>query len=89
MHPVNREACAGRVDAGTDTGAALELLYDPQTSGGLLIGVDAARAAALCEALRRGGDVDSVVIGEVEAAGDGAEPPRLRLHCAGAVIDRQ
>jgi selenide,water dikinase len=76
MHAVNRESCEGRVEAGGAGHPALELLYDPQTSGGLLIGIEAARADPLCEALRRGGDGDSVVLGEVEAA---AEGPLLRM----------
>lgn len=41
-----------------------ELLFDPQTSGGLLIFVPAHRAAALVEALRAAGD-EAVDIGEV------------------------
>jgi selenide,water dikinase len=43
------------------------LLFDPQTSGGLLFGVAAAGADALCEALHSGGDVDARVIGHVRA----------------------
>ncbi len=40
------------------------LLYDPQTSGGLLIAVAADKADALCETLRAGGDA-AVIVGDV------------------------
>jgi selenide,water dikinase len=43
-----------------------ELLFDPETSGGLLIAVDTAQADALCEALIAAGDAASI-IGEVES----------------------
>lgn len=42
-----------------------ELLYDPQTSGGLLLAVPAAQAAALVAALTGAGVASAVIIGEV------------------------
>jgi selenide,water dikinase len=42
-----------------------ELCFDPQTSGGLLFGVDAARAADAVRALQSAGDRDAAVIGRV------------------------
>lgn len=42
-----------------------ELIFDPQTSGGLLIFVPESRADALIEALQDGGDVAAQDIGEV------------------------
>jgi selenide,water dikinase len=45
---------------------ALDLLFDPQTSGGLLLGVAAERCDALLRALREAGD-DAAVIGLVTA----------------------
>jgi selenide, water dikinase len=42
-----------------------ELLFDPETSGGLLMAVDAAQADLLCDALIAAGDAASI-IGEVE-----------------------
>ena len=52
---------------------ALELLFDPQTAGGLLLGVAPDAAPALVDALRAGGDVQAAVIGVVtEAREDGA-----------------
>jgi hydrogenase maturation factor len=44
---------------------ALDLLFDPQTSGGLLIAVAPERAPALLAALREAGDGHATVVGEV------------------------
>ena len=65
MQDSNR-AAAGQLDygAGVDRVAA-QLLFDPQTSGGLLIGVAQARVAALCSALRSAGYPDAAVVGSV------------------------
>jgi selenide,water dikinase len=43
---------------------ALDLLFDPQTSGGLLLGISAERAELLVTALRAAGD-EAAVIGVV------------------------
>jgi selenide,water dikinase len=53
---------AGRLEARPE-GA---LLFDPQTSGGLLFGVSAERAHAALTALREGGDEEAACIGRVE-----------------------
>ena len=53
------------------------LLADPQTSGGLLLGLPPSRAIACLQGLRDAG-VNAVVIGEVEPARDDA--PRIRLE---------
>ena len=45
------------------------LLFDPQTAGGLLAGVPAARVEACVEALRRAACGDARVVGEVERDG--------------------
>ena len=50
------------------------LLFDPQTSGGLLFGVAAERTDAAVAALREEGDVAAAVIGRVEVG-----PPRIAL----------
>jgi selenide, water dikinase len=52
---------------------ALDLLFDPQTSGGLLLGIPAERSAALLAAVRAAGDPAAAVIGVVgPPRGDGA-----------------
>lgn len=51
----------------------LPLLFDPQTCGGLLVGLPYAQAPALVEALRAAGDEDAALIGHVtESRADGA-----------------
>jgi selenide,water dikinase len=60
----------GRADVAVAAGVAThdrELIFDPQTSGGLLFGVDAARADAAVRALRAAGDRAAAVIGVVAA----------------------
>jgi selenide, water dikinase len=60
----NREYLAGRVEAdGVGEGAMLPL-FDPQTSGGLLVAAPEDRAGDLVRLLR-GGGVSAAVIGEV------------------------
>jgi selenide,water dikinase len=71
----NREAGAPAVDdrAGLEEGQR-ELLFDPQTSGGLLICAPADRAGELVGALRAGGDTAAADVGAVV---DG--PPRIAI----------
>jgi selenide,water dikinase len=64
-----------RVLPGLDPLAAA-LIVDPQTSGGLLLGLPPARAAACLQAMRDSG-LDAAVIGEIEPARDGAGSIRL------------
>ncbi len=49
----NRSFYGARVDAGPVAGPLLEALFDPQTSGGLLVALPARRAAGFATALRR------------------------------------
>lgn len=51
-------------DGGTDEDL-LSVLYDPQTSGGLFISVPAEKAEALLASIRRGGDGDAAIVGQV------------------------
>jgi selenide,water dikinase len=66
-HPENAKARrAMRVEPEAAGRPALDLLFDPQTSGGLLLGVAAERRDTLLRALREAGD-DATVIGHVTA----------------------
>lgn len=73
-HPENARARrAMLVEPEAAAQARLDLLFDPQTSGGLLLGVGRERSERLLRALREGGDGAAVVIGEVAAPrADGA-----------------
>ncbi|MEQ9462131.1 MAG: selenide, water dikinase SelD [Haliea sp.] len=66
MHPANAllAGCALAPEPRRD------LLFDPQTSGGLLLGVAPEQAAALQQALRGAGYAEAGFIGEVVAAAD-------------------
>jgi selenide,water dikinase len=49
------------------SGDEQELLYDPQTSGGLLLALPLAQAEKLVEDLRAGGNSNAALIGEIVA----------------------
>ncbi len=57
-------SCRAEVDSRV-SGLLIDLLYDPQTSGGLLISLPPNRAQRLVETLRSEGDIHSSLIGEV------------------------
>ena len=65
LAPANRRAAEGAL--GDARGPRFELLFDPQTAGGLLAGIAAERAAACVEALKQAGYADAAIIGEVTA----------------------
>jgi selenide,water dikinase len=69
-------ACEAAFDATIDA-SKLEMLFDPQTSGGLLIAVPPGRSTGLCEALHQSGSAEAAVIGEVLATDHGTDGPRL------------
>lgn len=54
--------------------ARAQMLFDPQTSGGLLIALPRERAQALCDALHNSGYAQACIIGEVTALAPGAAP---------------
>jgi selenide,water dikinase len=55
--------------------ARLQLVFDPQTSGGLLIALPRERARALCDALHHAGYAEARIIGEVTGRVDGSAAP--------------
>ena len=62
----NRDFFSCRVDARPDVPVLLmDLLYDPQTSGGLLISLPSSEAERLVEILKEDGNIDSRIVGEV------------------------
>ncbi len=62
----NRQFFSCRVDRDPRVSALrMDLLYDPQTSGGLLISLPMGETARLVETLQKEGDIDSCVVGEV------------------------
>jgi len=77
MHPANVERAAPSVKMapGVD-GARANILYDPQTGGGLLLAVAPASAPALLAALVENGYGAAADIGEITAPGQGA-PVRI------------
>jgi selenide,water dikinase len=77
MHPANALASAGLVTDGPVDDELLQILFDPQTSGGLLIGVEAGRAESLRDALRGCGYPQAEIIGEVTARN--TEAPGVRI----------
>jgi selenide,water dikinase len=73
-HPENAKTrSALRIDPRVASRPELDALFDPQTSGGLLFGVTAARGEEAIAQLHAAGDVAAVCVGEVTAAdADGA-----------------
>jgi len=73
-HPENAKARrAMLIEPAAARRPALDLLFDPQTSGGLLLGVPADRSHAMLRAVREAGDGAAAVIGLVSAPrADGA-----------------
>lgn len=55
----------GWIDSGTTDRAEQVVLADAQTSGGLLLAVPREQATEVLHQLRRGGDADSAVVGEL------------------------
>lgn len=57
-------SCRVEIDSGIP-GLLIDILYDPQTSGGLLISLPPDRAESLMEALKKEAGIDSHRVGEV------------------------
>ena len=65
----NRNHMEGKVDISAVAAVAAELVFDPQTSGGLLISVPAESAEALCAAIQKD-DPAAAIIGAVAPRGE-------------------
>jgi len=75
MQEANRRSAAGALQVPAHVDAALlEVLFDPQTSGGLLIALPAAGAPALLKALHQHDYTRAQVIGEVTTPASGQAP---------------
>jgi selenide, water dikinase len=80
MHETNSVAKAVVAHTGDPVdAAAFDLLVDPQTSGGLLIGIGADRAAELCASLRAAGYESTAIVGEVTSHNAG-EPGLVHIR---------
>jgi selenide,water dikinase len=60
--------------------ARLPLLFDPQTSGGLVFGLSHEHAALALERLRAAGDDAATIIGSVAPARSDGSPTEVRLE---------
>ncbi|CAA0114531.1 Selenide, water dikinase [Halioglobus japonicus] len=75
MHAANMRSAGERLQySSTVDEARRQMLFDPQTSGGLLIAQPGESAQALCDAMRRSGYGQASIIGEVTAPVAGASP---------------
>lgn len=79
LAPSNRQALARIQSEGIPTrNAGLAALFDPQTSGGLLLAVAPADRGELLRQLHRVGLHEAAFIGTVSTASDGEQPLQLR-----------
>jgi selenide, water dikinase len=68
----NKESCSDRVVAAPDLPQEMvDICYDAQTSGGLLIAIEQGKAAGLLQALYERGISAATVIGKIMAKGSG------------------
>jgi selenide,water dikinase len=74
LHPANERLGAA---VRGEPGPRRDLLFDPQTSGGLLAGVAPQRAAACIAALHEAGDLAAAIVGC--AAARAGDAPEIRL----------
>ena len=79
LHPGNRDAASRYINMGIDL-ADEDILFDPQTSGGLLSAVPDQSVEKVIVALRQGGAIHAAAIGRVTEG----EPGRISLkqQCA-------
>ena len=81
----NQEYAMGWIAADTEeSGAVLPILYDPQTSGGMLVSLPSAKAEAFCSEMKERGHMETRSIGCVLAGEQGRE---IRIHIRGKRLD--
>ena len=73
-HPANQAAFASRVSGASDADEAW--LFDPQTSGGLLLAVAPERTQAIARAFREAGEPELARIGSLVAGKPESRPAR-------------
>ena len=78
---MNRRAAEAwlRIEADPDQ-SSLDLAFDPQTSGGLLVSVAAEHAEPFVAACRQAGARSTTIIGEVSRRLDNHDEPALILR---------
>jgi selenide,water dikinase len=80
LEPGNREVVAAELENHcTDSDDSLKALFDPQTSGGLLLAVESGKVSALIRALQEAGCAHAAEIGELLPLPTGAG--KLRVDC--------
>jgi selenide,water dikinase len=68
FHPENERAKRGMViDSAAAASERFQLLFDPQTSGGLLLGIEPGRAEEAVAFLHLAGDLQAAIVGKVAA----------------------
>ena len=81
FHAENARARPGlRFARDATTHPARDILFDPQTSGGLLFGVTRERSAAALARLHEAGDLGASVIGEVTQRVDAGAAPEIAIQ---------
>lgn len=76
FHPQNQLDASSRIQA--DPACEPALLYDPQTSGGLLFSLPAEHAGGALDALRAGGDARAAAVGRLVPEPGGRRRLRVR-----------
>ncbi len=72
----NKESCGDRVVASERLPQEMvDICFDAQTSGGLLIAIEQAKAADLLKALHDRGISAATIIGKITGQGHGPDPP--------------
>ena len=86
LAPLNRSAAVGEIDFGELAGSPRsELLFDPQTAGGLLAGLDVVNLESCLQALRASGYDQATVVGRVVASNAGGKRIRLQAGAASTI----